>query len=171
ADPAAQQQLAAKLARLALPTPGAAAFAPASLASAAASANPDLAKAITGKRYVLAKNALGFEAIALLPPDSADAGGTALTVRIGGVDQRLVLGAGAWRKGVLASAPGAPSDAIAASGAWTSADTYTAKIARYNTPFVTTLRLKFSGDTLELTAEPNVGGGPARPVPIAGKVE
>lgn len=108
---------------------------------------------IAGRQYVFGANPQSIDAIAL---DSADTRGeVAFTVRIAGADQRVAAAPGAWRKGTL-MLHGTP-DPIAASGGWTAEDTYTLKIARYRTPFVTTYRLRFAGDQLAVESEENVG--------------
>ena len=50
---------------------------------------------------------------------------------------------------------------MAASGAWTAADTYTARLWMYESPFQWTLGLRFEGDDLHLDVEQNVGFGAA----------
>ena len=45
---------------------------------------------------------------------------------------------------------GFPEQPVAASGAWTGDDTYTAKVCFYETPFLVTFRLKFDGDKAPL---------------------
>jgi hypothetical protein len=58
---------------------------------------------------------------------------------------------------------------VAASGAWTADDTFTAKLCFYETPFVFTARLKFSGDEVRCAVEPNVGFGRPKKAPLVGK--
>lgn len=60
---------------------------------------------------------------------------------------------------------------MAASGAWTAADTYTAKLCFYETPFTITARLQFAGDELHLTAESNVGFDRTKEATLTGKAE
>jgi hypothetical protein len=81
-------------------------------------------------------------------------------MRIGGVDQRVVAGYRAWRKATLARA--GSTEPIAASGAWSADDTYTLAIVRYQTPFVTTYRLRFAGDRLLVRSEQKVGAADTR---------
>ena len=130
-------------------------------------ATSDTAKAVAGRRYRLPKNPGGLTALTLRPPAGA-AGDIELVVRIDGEDWRVAAGTGVWRKGALKI--GATTEQIAASGGWTSGDTYTLKLARTNTPFVATYRLQFAGDTLNLEFEENVGGG-ARTTRLTGKAE
>jgi CubicO group peptidase (beta-lactamase class C family) len=122
----------------------------------------------SGRKYVFPANDRKLEAISL---ESAEQGADAtLTVRINGAEQRIACGHGAWRKGRLQwdSAPERPA---AACGAWTADDVYTAKLCFYETPFIVTLRLKFSGDEVHCSSESNVGFGPNQKVELTGKAE
>jgi hypothetical protein len=102
--------------------------------------------------------------------ESLDAKGEAVfSVRIGGADQRIVAAPGAWRKSVVTSSGG--SDPIGASGGWTSDDTYTLRIVRYRTPFVTTYRLRFAGDQLTVESEQNVGAADRRVAQWVGRAQ
>jgi hypothetical protein len=62
-----------------------------------------------------------------------------------------------------------PEQPAAASGAWTAADTFTAKICFYETPFIITLTMKFDGDRLLLDSRSNVGFGATKMPQLAGK--
>ena len=59
----------------------------------------------------------------------------------------------------------------AASGAWTAEDTFTAKLCFYETPFIVTVRLRFSGKELHYTCDSNVGFGPTKEPELVGKAE
>jgi hypothetical protein len=85
-----------------------------------------------------------------------------------GTEHSLGLKQGEWQKGRLAWGNFTEMPA-AASGAWTAVDTYVARIAFYETPFLLTLTLKFNGDTVSIDREMNVGGAP-KPTPVTGKV-
>jgi len=141
ADPESDRLLAERLAGLSLPT------------QAGQAASPVAAR-IAGKRYVFPTNPQGLESIAFEP--AREGSDVAIAVRIAGKDQRVVLGRGAWVKGSLEMGPGGPVP-VAASGAWTSDDTYTAILCRYRTPFSTTYDMRFAGDELILESENNVG--------------
>jgi hypothetical protein len=56
-----------------------------------------------------------------------------------------------------------------ACGAWTGDETFTAKLCFYETPFIVTVRLKFSGEEVRCQAESNVGFGPTKDSPVVGK--
>jgi CubicO group peptidase (beta-lactamase class C family) len=139
ADGAAHGKLTAKLSSLMLP--------PQDGGTAST-----LARALPGRRYSFGAN----PSMESLTVDSIDARGDAtFTVRANGADQRLTATPGAWRKST-AIFQGKP-DPVAASGAWTADDTYTLKVVRYRTPFVTTYRLRFAGDQLTVDSAVNVG--------------
>lgn len=152
ADAAAHGRLAAALAGL-------------KLASPAGKSTSSLADSVRGKRFTFEANPQTIEAIAIEP--AAAGGEVAVTMRVAGADQRIVAAApGAWRKSTVAGR-GTPEE-VAASGAWTADDTYTLKVARYRTPFVTTFRLKPSGDRLAVEIEQNVGPADRRLTTITG---
>jgi CubicO group peptidase (beta-lactamase class C family) len=155
ADEPARTKLNAKLSSLVLRTP-----------SGTAAAVPGMMKSVAGKRYTLTKNPQGFESIALGPAAGTDA---TLTVSIAGADQQIAVGSSAWRSGTIKT-PAGKIDPIAASGAWTADDTYTLKVVRYQTPFVTTFQLKFAGDQLAVTSEENVGAADTRTAKYDGKL-
>ena len=153
ADAAANEKLTAKLSTLKLKTPSGT---PTSAA----------APAVAGKRYTFDKNPQSIESITLEP--APPAGGVSLAMRIAGTDQRLAVGHNEWKKGTLTT--GSSPDAVAASGAWTSGDTYTLTVARYRTPFTTTYQLRFAGDQLFVKAEQNVGAADTRIAEYVGKL-
>ncbi len=122
---------------------------------------------VMGKKYQFAANDRNLES-AMLAEDKASA--TTLAVRLHGAEQRILCGRGTWVKG--RAAWGALTDQpMAASGAWTAADTFTARICFYETPFVITARFKFSGDEVRCQSESNVGFGPTRGAELVGKAE
>ena len=101
----------------------------------------------SGKTYVFPANDRKLEAITLEKHDKDD--DVTLVVRFKGVEQRIACGRGAWRKGRLAYGPILPEQPAAASGAWTADDTFTAKLCFYETPFINTISLKFSGGQVQ----------------------
>ena len=84
--------------------------------------------------------------------------------------QKIPCGSGKWEKGRLAYGT-FPEQPAAASGAWTSDDTFTAKICFYETPFCVTMALKFSGGQLLCDTSSNVGFGPTTQPQLVGKAE
>ena len=123
---------------------------------------------VSGKKYVFPANERKLEAITLVT-DGKD-GAVTLVARINGVEQRIVCGRGAWQKGRTAWSP-VPEQPVAASGAWTADDTFTAKLCFYETPFTIALRLTYSGEELRFNAEANVGFGPLKQPQLVGKME
>ena len=102
---------------------------------------------VSGKKYVFPANDRKLEAITL-ESDGKD-GAVTLVTRCDGVEQRIACGRGAWQKGRVAWGP-LPQQPAAASGAWTADGTFTAKLCFYETPFIVTVSLKFSGKELQL---------------------
>jgi hypothetical protein len=105
-------------------------------------------------------------------------GPTTLVIRVDGTDRRIACTPGSWTKGKLASdalgrSPfgGAADQAVATSGAWKADDAYAAKVAFVETPFLTTINLKFDGDEVRLSTESNVGFGPTRQSELVGKAD
>jgi CubicO group peptidase (beta-lactamase class C family) len=152
ADDAAHKKLEQKLKGLALRTPE------------GASAPPKVA----GKKYVFPTNERKLESIKM--ESEGKDGGMTLVTRMNGVERRIACGHGNWQKGRAAWGR-LPEQPAAASGAWTSADTFTAKLCFYETPFIITIRLKFTGEEVHCQAESNVGFGPTKESALVGKAE
>lgn len=120
-----------------------------------------------GKTYRFADNALKLESVAV---EKGEADGAVLVVRSGGADQRIACGRGSWTKGRVGLG-GLPPQPAAAAGAWTADDVFTARIVFVESPFITTLQLKFDGDRVNLASKTNVGFGPSGRVELVGKAE
>ncbi len=160
---ASQQQLQAALNGLTLALPKAAAA-------------PALKPQLTARRYAFPENDQKLEWISLERQGEA----ATLVAKLNGVEQRLALGHGEWRRGhfshgAQAASVSALRDAgkesrppVAAAGAWTSRDTYTAKIAFYETPFALTLTLRFGGEMVVVDSEYNVAFGPTKQPTLVG---
>src|SRR5262249_19195909 len=123
---------------------------------------------VLGTRYAFADNRSKLEAITL--EGNGEDGSVTLVARIGGAEQRVECGRGVWKKG-QAAWDALPRQPVAAGGAWTADDTYTAKLCFYETPFIVTLRLKFTGKELHCASEQNVGFGPTKRPALVGKAE
>ena len=123
---------------------------------------------MSNKTFAFPSNDRKLEAMTLTgdPNDNA----ITLVARVDGVDHSIPCGRGGWRKGRLALGTLSEQPA-AASGAWTGDDTFTAKVCFYETPFVVTLKLKFSGDQLLFTSESNVGFGSSKATQLVGKAD
>lgn len=74
-------------------------------------------------------------------------------------DRRLVCAGRQWAPGT-APLNEHPDAKVAARGVWVDDDTFTMKLAFYETPYVQTLTWKFSGDQLTVSRKQNVGFGP-----------
>jgi len=152
-DKAAQEKLGRTLKNLSLRPP-----------EGATSPSTTLSKVIS-QRYVFPANARKLESIAL---ESKQPGSTTIVARFNGVETRIECGHGAWKKGQAAWGS-QRLQPMAASGVWTSDDTFTAKLALYETPFVYTVSLKFSGDELRYINEANVAFGAGREPELVGR--
>ena len=123
-------------------------------------------RTVPEKAYLFPANDRKLEAIKLV---SEGRDGSGLILRVNGEEQRLICGQ-AWQKGHAAwdSFPRRP---VASSGAWTTEDTFTVKLCFFETPFITTFRLKFTDDELRFSGESNVGFGSTREPELIGKPE
>jgi hypothetical protein len=121
---------------------------------------------VAGKKYVFPANPGKLESIVL---ESGKDGAPVISMRLDGAERRIACG-GTWTKGRLAWGR-FPEQPVAVSGAWTADDTFTAKVCLVETPFVTTIRLKFAGDEVRYETEMNVGFGPSKPTALVGKAE
>jgi CubicO group peptidase (beta-lactamase class C family) len=120
------------------------------------------------KRYVFPANDPQLKSISL---EQSDPGGpVTLVARIADSDQRIVCGRGSWQKGRFALGK-LPEQPAAASGGWTSDDTFTTKLCFYETPFIVTVQLKFTGDEVTCSLDPNVALGSAKAFQLTGKAE
>ena len=158
ANEVARGALQAKLGTLAVKLPAGRATSP-------------LARRVSGRWFALAPNDRGLRAVSLDLASRAPA----LVVRTDGGDVRTPLGIGSWVRGTggfaagIEKQPSAPAHpAIAASGAWTADSVFTVKLLAPETPFYTTLTMRFSGDGLVLDTQQNVGFGRTKWAPLVG---
>jgi len=124
-------------------------------------------KSNLGKKYVFPANDSKLEALTL-ERDAAD-GHETLVVRVDGVEQRIVCGRGQWHEGQAAWGALPLQPASTASG-WAN-EACTLKICFYETPFIVTIRLKFSGNDVIVTSESNVGFGQTKQPELVGKAQ
>ena len=162
-DRAAHDTLTARLKSLTLPHP-------------AGRATTAMTSAVKGKRFGFPENPRSLEALSLEPEGDAQA----LTITMSGVEQRVTAAPGVWRKASWTRTPqeGRPrlltdvnedkGEPIAVSGAWTADSTYTLKLVRYLTPFVTTYTFRFDGSEVEAEIAQNVGAPEQRLTKITG---
>ena len=123
---------------------------------------------VAGKKYVFEANERKLESITL--ENEGNDGAVILAMRFKDSEQRIECGRGAWKKG-QATWNAFPRQPVAASGAWTTDDTFVAKLCFFETPSTLTLGLKFSGNEMQCNAEWNVGFGATKEAPLAGKAE
>jgi CubicO group peptidase (beta-lactamase class C family) len=159
-DAGASRQLKDKLARLEVrPAHGAA-------------TSPFVGK-ILNRKFAFPDNDRKIESLTLT---SSDSGKTlTVTVRMDGKEVTIPCGYQEWKKarapllnGRLAQFPDEPT---AGTYAWTADDTCAVKLCAFETPFQTTLTLKFEGDQLTLNSEANVAFGPTKQPQLAGRGE
>jgi CubicO group peptidase (beta-lactamase class C family) len=99
-----------------------------------------------------------------------------MTLRDERGERRIECGSGAWVKANGSGGDGTatygdrPGGKLAASGAWTDNDTYTAKLCFYETPFVATMTWKFAGDQVTVSRKMNVGFGPTERPTLTGRL-
>ncbi|HTH46682.1 MAG TPA: serine hydrolase, partial [Candidatus Limnocylindria bacterium] len=98
------------------------------------------------------------------------ANGTTLVLRFDGREQRVACGAGAWTKGRVQYGT-YPDRSVAASGAWTDADNYTAKLCFNELTSLLTLKLHFTGD--EVVVDPSIANAifPGKLARLTGRIE
>ena len=121
-----------------------------------------------GRKYVFPANESKLESITL-EKDGRN-GPVIVVARIDGVDQRIVFGRGSWQTGRAAWLT-FPEQPVAASGGWTTDDTFAGKICFYETPSVVTVNLKHAGNELRCTSSVNVRFGGAKRIELLGKAE
>ncbi|HEU4387388.1 MAG TPA: hypothetical protein VFV34_06295 [Blastocatellia bacterium] len=149
ADEAARRKLEAKLAGLMVKVP-------------AGQTGSPLAAKLSGKWYEFQENDRGIRALAI---DFA-AASPVLVVRTSAGETRTPIGSGwwVWSRGTFSNGlnrflavPMNP--AVAAGGAWTAEDTFTVKLVLSETPFYSTLTLRFDGDRVVFDSEDSVAFG------------
>lgn len=140
---------------------------------AGAATSPRVA-AVSGRTFAVAPNGDGIEAVRF---DFA-ADGATLTVRNGSGEQPVACAFGGWTRGIVdvesayrrrlgTQAPIA--NEVAASGAWTADDTYTAELWWYRTPFRRTLTCRFDGRGVAIDQSANLANGPTERPRLVGQ--
>jgi CubicO group peptidase (beta-lactamase class C family) len=119
---------------------------------------------VAGKTFTFPANDAKLESIRLEEGD----GGVTLVARVGGTERKIACGSGSWKKGRVAWGR-MPEQPAAAAGAWTADGTFTAQVCFTETPFVATVRLKFSGGEVRCASAWNVGFGATKEAELIGK--
>jgi hypothetical protein len=160
-DADAQRNLKARLAALTLRLPKGRPTSP-------------LAAKVSGKRFAFPKNDRGIESVSF----DFDAKSPTLVVRTADAEVKTPVGMGSWAKSSSGFANGLDrflsvpkNPLVAATGAWTSDDAFTVKLALYQTPFTSTLKFHFDRGTLVLDAEHNVAFGRTKLPQLTGRAE
>jgi CubicO group peptidase (beta-lactamase class C family) len=117
-------------------------------------------------KYTFSENEYKLQSLAL---DKNAAGREVVTITAGGRQQPIECGGNAWFASKLAWGL-LPQQPAAAAGGW-EGDTFTAKLCFYETPFIVTVRLKFSAGQVAVSSESNVGFGRAKQTELIGKAE
>jgi CubicO group peptidase (beta-lactamase class C family) len=124
--------------------------------------------AVAGKKYTFPANDQKLESLVL--ESGANGGDVTLVLHVGGSERRIACSRERWVPGRTAWGQ-SPEQPVAAAGAWTADDTYTAKLCFPETPFVITLRLTFNGTEVRWVSDRNVSFGPLKEGPFVGKTE
>jgi hypothetical protein len=132
------------------------------------SAAPKLASSISGKRYSFEKNPAGLTALAV---DWRSQRGTpVIKMAFEGADQQVVCSKNEWIKGRASFGHGSGERLVAATCAWKSGDTFTAKIVQPETPYYYDLNLRFAGQEAILDARTSVSK-PGEALHLVGKAQ
>ena len=160
ADAASAQQLKDKLTHL-------------EVRPAQGSATPSMASKVLNRKFVFPTNDQKLEGLTLASSDSGKS--LTLTARLDGKEITIPCGFHEWKKGRAPLMGGRlarfPDEPTAGSFAWSADDTCVIKLCAYETPFHTTLTLKFNGDQLTLDSETNVAFGPNKRPQLIGRAE
>lgn len=131
-----------------------------------------LASRVSGKWFEFPENGRDIRAVSLDFSGSAPV----LIVQTSGGELRSPIGNKEWVRSRGSFSNGlhgflsVPENPLtAASGAWSSENTFTVKIVLYETPFYTTVNFKFDGEQLILDSEYNVAFGPTKSPQLTGK--
>jgi len=160
ADAPASRQLKDRLARLEVrPAQGA--------------ASSPMAGKVLNRKFTFPTNEQKLESVTLSSADPV--GILTLTARLDGKDMIIPCGFKEWKKGRAPLMGGRlaqfPDEPVAGTFAWPLEDTCVIKFCGYETPFHTTLTLKFEGSQLTLDTEANVGFGGTKRPQLTGRAE
>ena len=119
---------------------------------------------VSGRAYIFPPNEQQLAALSLERAGDA----WALVLRDAQGEHRIACGSGAWLRGTVRLVDGAPRR-VAASGAWTAEDTFTARLCLYETPFCPTIVCRFEGDQVRYDLKGSLGFGPAERPQLVGR--
>jgi CubicO group peptidase (beta-lactamase class C family) len=157
-DPARRARLENKLGTLALPVQ-------------AGRPSSERAPAVSRRTYECEANELGIRTLSV----DFDVADPVLRIEDGDGQHRIECGAGRWLRGRtsfqsrISNQYSAPEQGIAASGAWTENDVYSAKLCFHESPYTLTGRLTFAGKEVLIDFEHNLRWGETKRPRIIGK--
>lgn len=124
------------------------------------------AAAVAARTYAFPANDAKLERLAWRPTAS----GATLSLKQNGVERSFTIGQGNWAAG-RGSFGAYPDEPAAASGAWTSNDTYVIRQCFTETPYIVTWTLRFAGGEIHCATETQVGFGSVKRPVLTGKAE
>lgn len=145
------------------------------MAPVAGQATSPRAAEIAGRSFAVAPNDDG---IASLTFDFSGPDAT-IAIRSESGEQRIACAFGGWTRGeadiesayrMYLGTQGPLPNEVAASGAWTAEDTYTAELWWYETPFRRTLTCRFSDDGVRVTQQANLSFGSLERPTLEGRI-
>jgi hypothetical protein len=159
-NPAARRQLESRLAALKVKFPTGAVSSP-------------ISASVSGKWFEFTENDRGLKAVSF----DFNSPSPSLTIRTSTGETHMTIGRETWTnsRGLFTngldralSVPANPL--VAASGAWSTENTFTVKLVLSETPYYSTLNFHFDGDRLLLDSEHNVAFGPTKLPQLVGIV-
>jgi CubicO group peptidase (beta-lactamase class C family) len=153
-NPTADQELRETLEKLAIPTQ-------------AGEATSSMFAGIDQKRFAISTNDRELDAISL---ERAGDGNFVLVTHSAGSEHRIACGKDAWVSNKAKFGPYLEQN-LAACGAWTKDNEYTAKLCLFETPFCLTTRLQFQGGEVLVNIESNVGFGQSKWPELVGSAQ
>ena len=136
-------------------------------------ASSALAGKIFQRTYRFPANAQKFEQLSLSTPDQGKT--LHCTMQIDGKSFMVPCGYQEWKEGRAPYTTGKlaqfPNEPVAGTFAWPQEDTCQIRLCYFETPFISTLTLKFAGDELTLESEANVSFGERKQPTLTGKAQ
>jgi CubicO group peptidase (beta-lactamase class C family) len=131
-------------------------------------ATSPMAEQFSGKTYSFEPN---YETLHSMSFDFGKDGGRLTYRLLGGGKRRgmhqLKFGYGAWHEGEAVLGTPGPRK-VAASGVWSSPDTFTLTMCQYETPFILTIKCRFEGERVFYDFKANVAFGPVEQPQLIG---
>jgi hypothetical protein len=126
---------------------------------------------LSGRSYSFEPN---YETLRSLRFEFSNEAGILTYHLLGGGKRRgkhsFTFGYGSWQEGIAVLGAATPQR-VAASGVWTTDDTFTLTLCQYETPFILTITCRFEGDKLFYDFKVNVAFGPLERPQLVGLAE